>query len=192
MRSLGARVHISGTKEALTKSGNIRPKALANLRAATIERSSQSVARYRSEMRAEYNSPWAHGQVGKSIKAKVKNEKDGVSVQFTALGGDRDHIVFLTNMFPGESNFLKAPFTIGPLPDKRVMNIRAPGKVRNFIQDPATGRMGGSKAGVWRRAKKVTVGFNRDVLAEVSQSEGENFVADVYAAVAAAIAQSTG
>lgn len=198
MRNIGTRIHITGAKEAMTKAGNIRPAALANLRKATLARGKLGEARFQSEMGAAYNSPYAHNQVGKSIRAKVKNEKDGVSVQFTALGGDRDHIRYITGMLPDSEwkEFPRGPFPIIAT-EKKALRIRYPGHVRTFIQSPITGQMEGSKyPSVFFVGKSVmwgskTGGFSRDVLAEVSQSEGQSFASDMYAAVAEAISQST-
>lgn len=198
MTSFGTRIQITGAAEAMTKAGNIRPAALANLRKAALGRSKQSEIRFRSEMGAAYTSPYAHNQVGRSIKAKVRNEKAGVSVQFTARGGDRDHIRYITGMLSDSEwkDFPRGPFIIKPQSYKGMLRIRLPGQVRLFIQNQTTGRMEGSENPSAIFKKKVmwgskSGGFSRDVMAEVTQSEGQSFASDVYAAVAEAIGQNT-
>lgn len=210
MVNIGPRVHIRGAPEMLTKAGNIRRNALAEMRSAALARATESQARFARELGAEYRSPWAHNQVGKSIRAKVRNEKDGISIQFTARSGARDHIRYITGILP-DSEWKRSPYPVVPFEIKAhdiggrtgAIKIRQPGKVRKFIRNADTGLMEGARPGPILKKKVMwglsdykgyqgSGGFHRDAIAEISAAEGQSFVADMMAAVAAAIAKSTG
>lgn len=190
--ALGTTVQISGTKEAITAAGNIRRAPQRALRAAAVARSDQTVARFRQELLGEYHSPWATGQIARSVRAKVNNTNTGVSVTFTANSGARDHIQYITAVVGGGfDKFPVRPFTIKPIHYK-YLYIRFPGRARAFIQNKDTGKIEGSRSGRIR-AKKVlwgskSGGFHRDVITEVAQSEGQIFVQDVIEAFKASLA----
>jgi len=195
MPSVGGQIRVYGIPGTLTKLGNIRREPQRAMRAAAVDRGAISVARFQTELTAEYQSEWATGQIARSMRAKVKNERDGVSIQFTARSGARDHLQYITAAVPGGFNkFPVVPFEIVPVASK-LLHIRFPGHVRRFIQDPTTGRLSGAKGGrilakkVWWGHKSG--GFHRDVIVEVAQSEGQSFVADMMAAVAESIAKAT-
>jgi hypothetical protein len=165
------------------------------MREAATKRTTETVARFQAEMNAEYLSAWATGQIARSIKAKVRNEKDGISVSFSALSGARNHLQYITAaMSGGFDDFPVEPYTLKPA-HARLLAIRFPGRTRRFIRNKETGRMGGARAGAILKKQvewgSATGGFDRDVIVEVSQSEGASFVADVTAAVAASITKAT-
>lgn len=189
-------IRVTGAKESITKAGNIRPAALKSMRAAATERGKEAVARFQREMLAEYQSPWATGSIARSLKVVVKNEADGVSVSFSAQSGARNHIDYITGILPSSyfREFPVRPFVIKPVYAK-LLKIRQSGQVRKFIQDPTTGRMQGATGGPILKAQVLwgsgSGGFQRDVIADVTQSEGASFVADMEAAVANAISETT-
>lgn len=193
--STGSGIRITGTADVLTKLGNIRREPQKAMRRAASARASKTVMEFQRQMNAEYKSAWATGQIARGIKGRVKNEKDGVSISFGAPMGAREHLQYITAAVPGGfSRFPVAPYVMTAEPG-RSLRIRFPGRARAFIQDPATGRLSGAKEGGIVRKSVLwgsnSGGFKRDVIVEVSQSEGAIFVAEMMAAVAASIGKTT-
>ena len=128
----------------------------------------------RAEMAMAYTSREATGRVGRSIGYRTQLTENGVQVSFV-IGAFRE-LEFITSLAGGHfQNYPVGPYIIAPNPPKKNLRIQfRSGEIHYPLRV------------VWG---SETGGFERDVLAEVGQSEGESFMADVLEEFNQAIAE---
>lgn len=167
-------VRFGGLRKATGKIHNFQATTLERLREATQRRAKQSRDRMRAEMAAAYTSRSATGRIGRSIGYRTQLTENGITVSFV-IGAFRE-LQFITALAGGHfQNYPVGPYIIAPNPPKK--NLRIQFRSGEVIYPLAV--LWGSESG----------GFERDVLSEVGQSEGESFMADVTAAFNQAIAE---
>jgi hypothetical protein len=128
----------------------------------------------RAEMAIAYTSRNATGRIARSIGYRTEISGNGVVVSFT-VGGFRE-LQFITSLGGGYfQNYPVGPYVIQPRPGRKNLRIQyRNGEVIYPLQV-----LWGSETG----------GFERDVLAEVGQSEGQQFTEDIMAEFNKAIAE---
>jgi hypothetical protein len=167
-------VRFHGQEKARKKVHQFRATTLEKLREAAQRRAKISRDRMRAEMAMAYSSRHATGRLGRSIGYRTELTENGVNVSFV-IGAFRE-LSFVTALAGGHfQNYPVGPFIIEPNPPKKHLRIQfRSGEVIYPLRV-----LWGSESG----------GFERDVLAEVGQSEGESFVSDILAEFDKAIAE---
>lgn len=186
---------IEGATDAAGKVQQFSPAALAAIRRAAKDRASRSVGTMRNEMAQEYTSKWATGMLARGITYRTFISGNGIDVKFYIQ--DRRELRYVTALLGGHfQRFPVGPFVIIP---KRARNLRIPfpgSFARRFIRGPEKGQFAGSQKGGAIFVKSViwgnkTGGFSRDVLSEVTQTEGALFVQDMMSAVQGVVVKTT-
>lgn len=123
-----------------------------------------------------YTSRSATGRLGRSIGYRTQLTSNGISVSFV-IANFRE-LSFVTSLAGGYfQSYPVGPYIIEPNPPKKHLRIQfRSGEVIYPLRV-----LWGSESG----------GFERDVLSEVGQSEGEAFVQDIMAEFQQAIGELT-
>lgn len=193
MVSPGLGFRIEGIEDAQGALREMGPRTLDRLQKKAKTRADKTAERFNREIRGEYTSQWATGRLA-NVRAHVQTDGDGVTVDFS-IPNVRE-LEFVTAILPDSyfTEFPVEPFEIVPV-EAKYLRIPLPAGGRLFTRG-AGGRFTGSRAGDAAYTKLArwgskTGGFRRDVIGEVAQAEGEEFIADMEEAVRGVIVELT-
>lgn len=198
-------IRISGIPDVQGRITKFNARTLASIQQKAEVRSAKTVEAFQAAFAAEYTSAWSTGKLAAGIVAKVMQSNGGVNVQL--LIPNRRELQYVTAAFGGHfQDFPVRPFVIVPTSRKFLLIPFPTGLARRFIRGKG-GRFAGSSPNpgasdeggdgipgiLVRRVLwgKRTGGFSRDVITEVSQTEGALFVDDMQQAVKKSIVELT-
>jgi hypothetical protein len=192
MPQLGFSVKITGAKNAAGQIEHFNQKVLEDIRSKAQIRARETVNSIRSAMLLEYTSAWATGETARSITFRTFIQTDGVEVRFYIA--ETEALKYITAMMGGHfRQFPVGPFLIFPQ-RRKYLAIQLP--VGAFLRGSGGRFRGsvGSKSTAFAFRKAVlwghrTGGFGTDLISDLSETEGNAFVADMEAVVQNAIVQ---
>jgi hypothetical protein len=193
MSNLSFSIKITGAKDSAGQIEHFNNKVLQDIRTKAQIRAHETVNNIRSAMLTEYTSAWATGQTARGVSFRTFVQSDGVEVRFYIA--ETQALQYITAMMGGHfQQYPVGPFLIFPH-RKKSLKIQLP--VGAFLRGERghfKGSVGANSAlpSVFKRSVlwgKRTGGFGRDLISELSELEGNAFVADMEAVVQNAIVQ---